>query len=110
MPPFKYNPTPDEPAKIEYILPTKLENDKELADYFNYLKSISIEMGSITLNDLQPFYYLMNNYNPNSFSKEMVLKLFGFLIKSRDAEKFESKEEADKCIGSIEIYRTELGL
>lgn len=110
MPPFKYVGDSNSPAKIEYNLPSSIENDAQLSDYFEYLKSIATGIGSIKSIDMEPFYYLMDlPGGPNKFDKGLVLKLFGFLSKSRDAERFEDANDAMKCIAKIEDYRTEMG-
>ena len=108
MPPFKFNPTENTPSKVEYVLPTKIESDKELGDYLTYLKSIGSSMGSITKYDLSAFYYLMKI--PQRFSKENLNAIFGFLQQAASAEYFENGEDAKECVSMIENYRTEMDM
>lgn len=107
----KFNPeSVSAPMSIEYKLPTRVENDAELADYIEYLKSIGKGegMGSITAHDLDIFYRLFAI--PQRFSRDKVEELFGPLSHLVSGERFESREEAVECLNMIEHYRTELDL
>lgn len=109
----KFNPgsmsNPDAKS-VEYSLPTKVENDEELQNYFDYLKSIGQGegMGSITESDLAIFYRLFQI--PQRFSKEKVEDLFALLEQLAGAERFESNAVARECVLMIDTYRTELDL
>lgn len=107
MSPLEYKPEGDNVAKIEYTLPTLVENDKQLDDYLMYLKSIK-GMGAITNHDLQTFYALMKI--PQRFSKDNLKKLFTFMEQAASAEYFESTQDAADCVSLIETYRTEMDM
>lgn len=102
--------TASTPMHIEYKLPTRVENDTELGDYIEYLKSIGNGegLGSVTAHDLDIFYHLFTI--PQRFSKSKVEELFGLLSHMVSGERFESREEAAECLNMIEHYRTELDL
>ena len=108
MPAPQFRPTVDNVANLEYKLPTKVENNKELDDYLNYLKSIGQSMGSITSHDLEIFYYLMKF--PQKFNKENLNRLFTFLNQAARAEYFYDTKDAEDCIAMIETYRTEMDM
>jgi hypothetical protein len=106
----KFNPEPGAPMNIEYRLPTRVENDAQLEEYYQYLKSIAEGegMGSVTEHDLNIFYHLFEI--PQRFSKMKVEKLFGLLEQMSGGERFESREAAQDCLNMIASYRDELSL
>lgn len=109
MPPYKFDPSKNNPANVEYVLPTKVENDKELETYYLYLKHISsLGIGSITSSDLSIFYDLMKI--PQRFSKDYLMNIFSLLSQAVSAECFEKKEDALECLEMIGNYRTEMDI
>lgn len=94
--------------EIEYKLPTLVENDAQLIDYYNYLKSIGDKMGSVTEEDINIFYHLMRI--PQKFSKETLNKIFGLINQIASSERFLKTEDAKECVSMIEMYKEERGL
>lgn len=101
----KFNP---ETLKVELAPPTIVENEEQINDYFDYLKSIGGELGAITKEDLEPFYFLMKI--PQRFKKESLNRLFELLQQLASAERFSSTEDAKDCMHMIEMYRTEMDM
>lgn len=104
MPP-KFDP---QTLQMEYKLPTLVENDGQLIDYYNYLKLIGDKMGSVTEEDLKVFYHLMSM--PQKFSRESLNKIFGLINQLASAERFLKIEDARECLLMIETYREEMGM
>ncbi len=101
----KFNP---QTLQMEYKLPTLVENDGQLMDYYDYLKSVGDKMGGITEEDIKIFYYLMKI--PQKFSKESLNKIFGLINQLASAERFLKVEDARECVNLIETYREEMGV
>lgn len=101
----KFNP---ENMSVELVAPTIVENDAQLQDYYAYIKSVGTDIGSLTEEDIKPFYFLMKI--PQRFSKDALNKLFGLLNQMAGAERFADVATAKECVSMIDMYRTEMDM
>lgn len=100
----KFNP---QEIKVDYVLPTKLENDRELRMYREYIVHIvqGEGMGSVTKTDVALLYSLFEH--SDRFTKEQVKETCSLFEHVASAEAFESVELARECLSRIDSYRTE---